>query len=484
MKQVLVGFALLGALGLSSVSYAFDTGHHADLTREAMIEFGFSDDAIGVAQVDNWLVDYYTNRPLAGMGSELGKLHFDNLATPAAVQNYWGRLTINTKSAVQAAADRKDPLQIVALMGMSLHAVQDFYSHSNWVEMQRPIADPASYGTRIWFDPPALLPPGAPPLPPLITGRYPTPLLQAIRPFDHGNYMMGMNHDSYVRPRWDEAYVYGYAASRQWIDSIRSWVNARDPRLWQKVQALTLTQANRAALTRDLDAAHHVSEWIALPGNDGHWKGSGSGALGWFTALLLQWGNGDDSIFVRHFKADRLYLPLTNTLRGDIPPDVALPRTAVPLPLTNKKVVRIRTLGVVELPGGAGEARVNNGIPNYYARVTIEGQTFIDSMQNTVGVGPAWKSLKVVGVAAPYSVVHYELLSQGANEHVLCDINPIVTRTTLDFRYLFPTPAAPAGSVIGDIAGGSGVLIITGGVVPDPFRAQVQLVIDSARLMR
>lgn len=50
------------ALSLApSSAQAFDTGPHADLTRDALTAEGFSAAAADVGMVDNWFVDYYTN---------------------------------------------------------------------------------------------------------------------------------------------------------------------------------------------------------------------------------------------------------------------------------------------------------------------------------------------------------------------------------------------------------------------------------------
>ena len=51
---------------------AFDTGPHADLTRDALTAEGFSAAAGDVGMVDNWFVDYYTNpgkNPYSGHAS-------------------------------------------------------------------------------------------------------------------------------------------------------------------------------------------------------------------------------------------------------------------------------------------------------------------------------------------------------------------------------------------------------------------------------
>ncbi|ULH14728.1 hypothetical protein MF271_12050 [Deinococcus sp. KNUC1210] len=72
---------LTGTLCLGGAAQAFDTGHHADLTREVLSEFGMNDTAVRVAQVENWLVDYYSSSPTSfgAVESAAAKLHADNL---------------------------------------------------------------------------------------------------------------------------------------------------------------------------------------------------------------------------------------------------------------------------------------------------------------------------------------------------------------------------------------------------------------------
>ncbi|MCZ7580617.1 MAG: hypothetical protein M5U21_07335 [Fimbriimonadaceae bacterium] len=147
-----LGFALvLGAI--AACSNAYDTGHHANLTRSAMWDEGFSVDARDSVIVYNWLTDYFSNSPTAGLKPHLGKLHFDNLFSTQEVANYWGRLVQNTAAACKAYGKAGDILSLLAIMGMSLHAVQDFYTHSNWIDYYPQCPDGGLH-TVTWFDDP------------------------------------------------------------------------------------------------------------------------------------------------------------------------------------------------------------------------------------------------------------------------------------------------------------------------------------------
>lgn len=460
--------AVLGVLSAAGGARAFDTGHHYDLTREALSEFGMNENAIQVAQVENWLVDYYSNQPMIGLGEELEKLHFDNLTTTAKVRNYWGHLTINTKKAVESAARLKDPLKVIALTGMSLHAVQDFYTHSNWVETHSTFSD--AYSTRTWFDVP-------PPLTAtkLVTGAYPnsSPVLDT----DHGNYSAGMNHDSYNRPRWDEAYVYAYSASVQWVSAIERWVSAVDPGVWAEAKKLSLSAKDAAALKKDRAAAYKISEWVSGSGNDGHWKGKGSGSAAEWAKYVATWGGSSDSSFVKHFKSVKWYRLLTNYLTGNYAPKEPVP--SVPSRPLSKVAVRVRTTMVEELPVGLFEAKMDmGGKPDLLAQITIEGQTFVEAMQiDKSSIVPQWWTIKFVSSGLSTAKIRYELFDEDASSSEACDLHPAEGKRALDFSLsLF------SDTVSGDISGAAGKRLGSEGAKPDNCRARIIMIVDSRKL--
>ncbi len=464
------GYLALGLLGLSSPSQAFDTGHHSDLTRAALSEFQMNENAIQTAQVENWLVDYYTNQAGAGLSGDLEKLHFDNLTTTPKVRNYWGRLTVNTQRAVEAAAREGNSTRVVALIGMSLHAVQDFYTHSNWVETRPGFS--GAYSTRTWFDFP---PPDTATT--LVTGAYPNQ--KPIRKTDHGGYgKSGMNHDSYVRDRWDDAYVYAYSASVQWVSAIRQWVSAIDPGVWASARGLTLTLANEKALQNDLRAAYRISEWIHLFGSEGHWKGNGSASVTDYGAFNASW-TLFDSVFVEHFKNQKWHLSLTNNLTGETPPETPVP--SIPSQPLRKKAIRVRTTLVEELPVGFFESKIDvAGRPDFFARVTIDGIPFIEAMQlDKSSITPDWLSIKFVDIGTSDVAIRYELFDEDSADEV-CDINPARAKQALDFSLALGT----GGRVSGDISGSVGKKITSEGATPDGSRARVKLLIDSRELMQ
>jgi CARDB/PLAT/LH2 domain len=334
----LIAFAF--ALGLwiaPSSAQAFDTGPHADMTRDALMAEGFSPAAADVGMVDNWFVDYYTNpddNPYSGHAHALigltrfgfnredwlnqwvegaRRMHFDaesrqvgmpDLSTTAGVEKEWQRLMFLTRKWVQYAGrqPRPDPLDVMAVLGISLHSVQDFYTHSNWVEDPRrvngrggPGIAALGYGeTPTWFD-----------VPPqvrreLVDNRAVYTGVKGI-PRGHGNWQSddndhlggGLNKDWPGRPKYQEAYVTAYFATRQWIRAVRTWLG-NEP-LWKRAMSLRDTPA----LRHDVKGAEAISIF------SGHWQGGGepclpfkcgerTGKAGSVTSLRLALGDFHD----------------------------------------------------------------------------------------------------------------------------------------------------------------------------------------------
>ena len=171
--------ALACALVLVAVAMptqAFDTKWHAEATRLAMERHGFSADARLMCQFANYLTDYFSapgdhlealnayvpaGIPKAGgLGgvepAHVARLHFDALIMHSQVEYQWKTLESNTKNALERwAADPSvkagyRPIVLMTILCASLHAVQDFYSHSNWLK-KVPARDG---GTPIWFEVP------------------------------------------------------------------------------------------------------------------------------------------------------------------------------------------------------------------------------------------------------------------------------------------------------------------------------------------
>ncbi len=121
--------------------------HHRALTVAAARAAGFSDAAAEVVALPAVAVDLYLNHPfwvLSGgrsraVGAWLGRgplraVHFDDLGSLPEIERDWQRITGGTLAGLDWCRRTGDVDSARHLLGLGLHAVQDFYSHSNWVD--------------------------------------------------------------------------------------------------------------------------------------------------------------------------------------------------------------------------------------------------------------------------------------------------------------------------------------------------------------
>jgi hypothetical protein len=155
---------LMLLLTLLSPAAGFDSYWHAEASRRIGEEFGFSEDARKIMQLGNFSPDFFgpvsefASAKLPGKASDAlnqyGQqnaqsrqaaifLHFDNLSgeldSNQKFDFVFQHLLLNTQTALssfgklQGVDDRTRKTLILITLGASLHAVQDFYSHSDWV---------------------------------------------------------------------------------------------------------------------------------------------------------------------------------------------------------------------------------------------------------------------------------------------------------------------------------------------------------------
>ncbi len=140
---------------LSGKAMAFDTWWHAECTRKAMVANGFSGDARLATQVSNYITDFMAvlNMPnekfeKAGFKSirfrsddSYDYLHFDAVLNNAGIEQNWRQLFNNTVAALKKYSTTSEveegfrQIVLINILGCSLHTIQDFYSHSNWVNL-------------------------------------------------------------------------------------------------------------------------------------------------------------------------------------------------------------------------------------------------------------------------------------------------------------------------------------------------------------
>lgn len=156
--------ALIALIGLlASPAVGFDSYWHSQCTQKAGEQFGFAEDAWKVMQLGNFSPDFfgpvadYASKSLHG--GELDALnqyqannaqvrgaaiflHFDNLNNDFRRNSDFDYLFTNLlRSTQQVLAsyrklkvdDRTRKALTLVTLGASLHSVQDFYSHSDWI---------------------------------------------------------------------------------------------------------------------------------------------------------------------------------------------------------------------------------------------------------------------------------------------------------------------------------------------------------------
>lgn len=309
VRTVIAAVSAAVVLSAAPAAQAYDTGPHQEITADALTAEGFSGDSVGVVQINNWFTDLYHHMsakhvPYSGHSGILEQLllqvikkeswpnalvaaatrsHFDDwpeveadatmefLTDTAGVTAEWDRLRRAVYTLVQEARDEDNPAKLLAVLGMSMHPVQDFYTHTNWIEPRSghgvsgsdgPGWDERGFGSHpTWFDLPA-------------SER------EKVRIYGdstHGNRLHGywnddgntalnvaMNKDWPGRPYYRKSLITAYFASRQWIQAVRMWVG--DEAFWRKAQRY---QANDEALRGDLKGRHEIMLYI------GHWQGQG-----------------------------------------------------------------------------------------------------------------------------------------------------------------------------------------------------------------
>ncbi len=165
MKTIILAFLI----AVSIPSFAFDTWWHAECTRKAMTANGFSSDARLATQVSNYFTDFIT---VSNMGNDFVEknriknfkvhgdhsydfLHFDAIYSTAEIEKNWNLIFENTVKSLKYFSSEANVEQnfkqivLFNILGASLHIVQDFYSHSNWVNYYNGINTST---IPIWFD--------------------------------------------------------------------------------------------------------------------------------------------------------------------------------------------------------------------------------------------------------------------------------------------------------------------------------------------
>jgi hypothetical protein len=260
-------------------SLAFDTKWHADATRHAMEKHGFSADARLMCQFANYLTDYFAGPgdyieklnahvpagipKSGGFGgvdpADVSRLHFDALIAHNQVEWQWKTLEQNTRLALErwaadpAVKDGYRPVVLMTILCASLHAVQDFYSHSNWLK-KIPARDGA---TPVWFD----VPEGDRTHANIKSGWYPDGTVAGRL------YHREENKDSSARPLNAQAFD---AATRASIDWVGRLIAATPGVPWAMLKAWAALPANLNGMWLKKPDASFITTTSTLAD---HWDG-------------------------------------------------------------------------------------------------------------------------------------------------------------------------------------------------------------------
>lgn len=261
----------------SSTSFAFDTWWHAECTRKAMVANGFSSDARLATQFSNYLTDFFPalsmlDEKLASarrvdmlrqlkvdVDPSVDYMHFDAIFTTADIEQNWKMLLNNTIYALKkyaASPEVRGGFRLPVLfniIGASLHTVQDFYSHSNWVNLHVSMNKPVP----VWFEADSLERSQLK----LFTGAYPDGSAKG-----HANHS-DLNKDCSTRPFNKEAVE---AAERASIDWVKRLMDSVTNVPWAELKAYNIQRdVVMKRFLVQLDATFLTSSSIVLSHFDG-----------------------------------------------------------------------------------------------------------------------------------------------------------------------------------------------------------------------
>jgi hypothetical protein len=396
---------------------AFDTGPHSDITRDALRAEGFGATATDVVVVNNWFVDLYSNSskiPQSGHAdtavSVLGaffendekwpqavldaanRMHFDasiwDVANVAKAEAEWNRLqraTTQLLRSIESAGGPNKELQLLSAIGIGLHSVQDFYSHSNWIEEQGVTGVDGTDWTKLgfghtptWFDVPKAARDKLNVYIGASTGHKDRPH-GAWNTDGNRSMKKGVNKDWPGRPGYTNAYTTAYFATRQWVQGIRAALG--DEALWRRAQRY----ASRGG--RELD--HDLGGALSIGMMTGHWQGQGEPCDPSFSLNVCgsRNGLGGDLIGARSavnsYFEDRGRTRFRGTFQALIPLFGQTKPNGGLLPVASSQGMQATTRFVrlrVTSMKGVGLRALGDPTPidraDMYTRATIAGQSF------------------------------------------------------------------------------------------------------------
>ena len=464
--------ALVALAVLAGTASAFDTGPHFDITEDVLRSEGFSDGAIATVQSANFLVDFYefignpaleyaldqTCRvPMLPVLTVADKQHFDDLHSTLEVANQWDAMLAATKSTAEAKRNAGDVFGLLALLGASLHNVQDFYSHSNWADGgttgpplgRGPLAKYGSHPTWLSMDRADRMaldvytkcdrkagPPGN---------------LPACKR-SHGDWDSkpdALNQDWAGRPHYRDAYVCAFFATRQWVRLFRDFVGQSG--VWTSMQQWS------APPKRD----RYYAERISFYG--GHWNGNGgptgldafsSRTAGTTPALLLN----AVTTYMHGLCLTRGRSKMRKEIESLLLTWGAAPNRGavqVTLPSAAPDSLQFAALQVLRIHNVNADDGFGGGDMDWYSKAQIGGQLYLsglidehDNFDFKKSPYAPWTMIKEVAPVRSNVPIVFKLMELDYSEDDLVDINPSDGISSLVFNYSLKT-----GKVDGSVTG-------------------------------
>lgn len=225
-------------------------------TTEALLEgahCAFSEPACKIISVENLKTDVYTVLPSwsrrGPRQQDCGLFHFDSCFSLDEIKRAWQTLSQSAESAInsyavrlrkRAISEEKAFLVIYSVFGIILHKAQDFYAHSNWIELLSGIASGSEIAT--WDEAMAIVSSGVNPrMKPLLEKVFTVAYRQKTIPHGiktHGEMNIDNPDTPYARTTAPCSATYYElalnAASRatlEWSQKVKNWV--ADEGLWK-----------------------------------------------------------------------------------------------------------------------------------------------------------------------------------------------------------------------------------------------------------
>lgn len=408
----LVIAVLFCAMGRQN-AFAFDTGYHFDLTRDALVELGVpsGSDAVTIAQVANYYCDGFESAKavLAREDTALiheaweaiygpaelrdlsdTYMHFDALNNRAEVAAAWDRLLSNTYRGVLKAKREHDVRGFLMLLGMTTHMVQDFYAHSNWAEERN------WGGDATWFD----VSPSA-------------RASAAILTRNHER----LNRDYAGRPFFEKSYRLAYYATVQWLAALRE---AAGDSLW-----------NQAVGYRDsgLQLERHFVTYLSW--YTGHWKGPSSASSDDLLVVALEYVN-PVLIMQRKPYLDK-WREYARIITGTPEPGAAAP-FRFPY-VEGRKWVKVQITEVRQTDDDLAIDIDPGGQADFYARVKVNGVEYREAMHEDqdqirpsnwltlAPIRPETENLRVEVQVVDEDTTAGQVMGRGEDDG--CDISPV-----------------------------------------------------------